>query len=325
MLNPPDSFPEDELRALLANTWELQVTASAYAPVGFGSHHWSIRDAEGGQWFVTVDELPGGPEAAAERLRELRNALSVPRTLREHGHAFAVAPVAAPDGTVVAGLGPGFAVSVYPHLDGDSHPWQPWEGADPALRAEALAVVGELHAVPRSDWGAADTEDFAIPQRATLDAALAGRLPDPAAGPFAGPAGDLVARHAALLGRLLAHHDALADAARARPETFVLTHGEPHLGNFLRVRDRLVLIDWDTALIAPPERDLWDFELGNPAVQDLYSLRWDLTETAVYLGLFSRPHLGDANERASWINLADTLANLETTAARIEPSWTSRH
>jgi spectinomycin phosphotransferase/16S rRNA (guanine(1405)-N(7))-methyltransferase len=229
------------------------------------------------------------------------------------------------DGAVLAELAPRFAVSVYAHLDGESFAWQPWNDMDPDLRAEALAVVGELHAVPRSAWGSAGTEDFAIPHCDTLDAALDGRLPDPAIGPFAGPAGTLITRHAPLLRHLLAHHGALADAARTRHETYVLTHGEPHPGNFMRADGRLVLIDWDTALTAPPERDLWGFGVGDPARQELYSLHWDLAETAVDLGVFSRSHRGDANERASWINLVDTVANLETTAARIDPSWTSRH
>ncbi|ACU71194.1 aminoglycoside phosphotransferase [Catenulispora acidiphila DSM 44928] len=325
MLNPPVPFSEEDLCALLANSWRVQAAGLDYAPVGFGSHHWSVRDTGGGRWFVNVDTLPPEPEAAATRLRDLTNALSVPRTLRDLGYTFTVAPVPTTDGAVIAELAPHFAVSVYAHLDGESFTWQPWNDMDPDVRAEALAVVAELHAVPRSAWGSADTEDFAIPQRGTLDATIAGDVPDPALGPFADPAGKLITRHAPLLRHLLSHHDALADAARTRPDTFVLTHGEPHAGNFMRTDGRLVLIDWDTALIAPPERDLWGFGVGDPARQELYSLHWDLAETAVDLGVFSRPHTGDANERAGWINLADTLANLETTAARIDPSWTSRH
>ena len=37
----------------------------------------------------------------------------------------------------------------------------------------------------------------------------------------------------------------------------MITHGEPHPGNILRSRGRLLLIDWDTAGVALPERDLW--------------------------------------------------------------------
>jgi aminoglycoside phosphotransferase (APT) family kinase protein len=37
----------------------------------------------------------------------------------------------------------------------------------------------------------------------------------------------------------------------------VLTHGEPHPGNLIQVGSRWMLVDWDTTLVAPPERDLW--------------------------------------------------------------------
>jgi spectinomycin phosphotransferase len=37
----------------------------------------------------------------------------------------------------------------------------------------------------------------------------------------------------------------------------VPTHGEPHPGNVVRTADGLVLVDWETARLAEPERDLW--------------------------------------------------------------------
>lgn len=37
----------------------------------------------------------------------------------------------------------------------------------------------------------------------------------------------------------------------------MITHGEPHPGNVIRTGAGLRLIDWTTAQIAPPERDLW--------------------------------------------------------------------
>jgi spectinomycin phosphotransferase len=36
----------------------------------------------------------------------------------------------------------------------------------------------------------------------------------------------------------------------------VLTHGEPHPANLLSAGGSLLLIDWDTVGLAPPERDL---------------------------------------------------------------------
>jgi len=64
-------------------------------------------------------------------------------------------------------------------------------------------------------------------------------------------------------GRLLDRYDVLANAARRRPERAVLTHGEPHPGNTMLTAGGWRLIDWDTVLIAPPERDLWDLDPGD--------------------------------------------------------------
>jgi len=82
--------------------------------------------------------------------------------------------------------------------------------------------------------------EITIPKRAGLEALLAGRTLDPGLGPFARRASDAVTGRVRVFFTLLAHYDRLADAARAEPDGFVLTHGEPHLANFLRVDGRLV-------------------------------------------------------------------------------------
>jgi spectinomycin phosphotransferase len=51
--------------------------------------------------------------------------------------------------------------------------------------------------------------------------------------------------------------DTLGRELRARHHPGVICHGDPHLGNILLGPDgRSWLIDWDDALLAPPERDL---------------------------------------------------------------------
>jgi len=76
------------------------------------------------------------------------------------------------------------------------------------------------------------------------------------------------------------------------------------------------MIDWDTALIAPPERDLWDLDPGDgsvlaayaertgvtpaePAIE-LYRVRWDLADIAVEVSRFRRPHAGSDDDDKSW-------------------------
>src|SRR6185437_11811130 len=127
-------------------------------------------------------------------------------------------------------------------------------------------------------------------------------------GPFAEPARHLLAGAAGPVRRGLDALDRWA-GARFSAEDLVITHGEPHPGNIIRlaaaadadadidgaagpVSGAIMLIDWDTVGLAPPERDLWmvatetGAELrryteltGRPvdmAAIELYRLRWAL-------------------------------------------------
>jgi spectinomycin phosphotransferase len=101
--------------------------------------------------------------------------------------------------------------------------------------------------------------------------------------------------------------------ARADP---VITHGEPHPANLMLVGGRLVLIDWDTAALAPPERDVsliattgnegidrYQRATGrelDPAVITLYRLRWYLDDLARAIRLFRNRHRDTPDTRRRW-------------------------
>jgi spectinomycin phosphotransferase/16S rRNA (guanine(1405)-N(7))-methyltransferase len=67
-----------------------------------------------------------------------------------------------------------------------------------------------------------------------------------------------------------------------------------------------VIVDWDTVLLAPPERDLWRLAQGGGSVLrayahatgtapderlvDLYGIRWDLADLASFATDFREPH-----------------------------------
>jgi spectinomycin phosphotransferase/16S rRNA (guanine(1405)-N(7))-methyltransferase len=103
----------------------------------------------------------------------------------------------------------------------------------------------------------------------------------------------------------------------------VLTHGEPHPANTITTEHGVVLVDWDTALLAPPERDLWDM-IGedasvaaqyealtgvaiDPDAVELYRRAWDLAEVAIYVTELRRPHERTADVDESWTNLQQYL------------------
>src|SRR5215203_4668449 len=131
-------------------------------------------------------------------------------------------------------------------------------------------------------------------------------------GPYALEVAGLISRHAAAIRSALGRYDDLVTNALSAPSRAVLTHGEPHPGNTMRTVDGWVLIDWDTARVAPPERDLWSLDPGDgtmhaayaertgtalrPALLELYRRRWDLADVAVDVARLRRAHEGTAED-----------------------------
>ena len=286
MLTPPRDFTSTDLVAALA-AWGVQGPVT-YRPVGFGSHHWTA-----GAYFVTVDEDPDFRQMEAS----LRSAADVP---------VAVAPVLTRDGSPLVRVGR-FAVTVYPFVPGESFEWGPWR--DDAHRRAALDLVLAVHRTPARH---ALVDDFTIPA-----------LPAPAdEGPYSRRAAELLRSHAAVIARAHAQYAELA--ARVDRTRMVLTHGEPHPGNTMLTTDGWRLIDWDTALVAPPERDLWHlatpetlaaYEEATGVRPDedmlaMYRLRWDLTDVTEFAAAFARPHEDSADDEESWRLLRGLLAGL---------------
>jgi hypothetical protein len=326
VLTPPEDLTADLLASVLRAGWGLGVTALEYRPVGFGSHHWEVVDPAGGRWFVTADDLRTKRHTRTEPLDvaadRLRSALTAATALRDRG-AYVVAPVPAHDGTPLVRVGDHHAVAVYPFITGRSFSWGDF--SSPQHRRAVLDLVVAVHTAPESVRRHATIDDFTIPHRDELEAALR-RTGTTGTGPYARPAAELVAAHTAPLRRTLDRYDALAAQGRHRPDRMVLTHGEPHPGNTMLTADGWRLIDWDTAMVAPPERDLWSLDPGDgsvvatyaeltgrqplPAMLELFRIRWDLADIAVEVSRFRRPHTGSADDDQAWEVLRSQLVGL---------------
>jgi spectinomycin phosphotransferase len=321
---PPREVPDDLVLDAVRSGWSPRAERAAYLPVGFGSHHWEVTGADGERWFATVDEVRGDASSST-----LAAALSVPHAAREAGVVGVHAPVPATDGLLVHRIRRAWVVSVQPWLVGDAGRF-----GDRLQDDEALAVVDllvGLHAVP-PDRTRARVDDDTVPGRGMLEALVA-RLGDPGvwrAGPLAAGVRELLVEHGYMLARALAAHDAEAD-----PEApLVVTHGEPHPGNLVRTPSGPCLVDWDTALLATPERDLWlvaarsgpdvvgRYEEASGRTVDVARLRhqerrWALTDVADYV-----PALAGAPEETEdtawqWEALVGTLADLERLSTRV--------
>jgi len=306
----------------------LVVASLRYRAVGFGSHHWEVVDSSGERWFVTVDELDlkrhslGEPGDAA--VHRLRAALHTARNLRDTGCTFVVAPVLAIDGEPLVESAGRCGVALYPYVEGESFSWG--EFATAKHRRAVLDLIVEVHTAPAAASRHALVDDFGIPHRDELESSLIPRDDVWDRGPYGALASALVAENAATIQRLLARYDDLAKRAGEPARPTVLTHGEPHPGNTMLTADGWVLIDWDTVLLAPPERDLWSLDPGDrsipgayeaatglaprPAMLDLYRLRWDLADIAVYVSLFRGQHSGTPDDDKSWGELCSLIARL---------------
>ncbi|HUJ04947.1 MAG TPA: phosphotransferase [Streptosporangiaceae bacterium] len=325
MLTEPDGLGADVLASALAREWQLAAASITHRPVGFGSHHWAVTDESGTRWFATADELEVKRLSLSEPLdavfARLSAALGAAMDLRAHGRDFVVAPVPTVSGGPLARQGERFSIALYPFVDGTSFEWGDF-GA-PGHRLAIVKLLVGVHTAPPAAVRRALADDFTIPHRDELEAALDpfGGAPQDL-GPFARPLAALLAANAEPIRRQLGRYDELAVRTRSAGGPVVLTHGEPHPGNTMLTADGWRLIDWDTALIARPERDLWDLDPGDGSVLaayadaigiapstaalDLYRLRWDLADLAVGVSRLRARHAGSADDRKSW-NLLRSL------------------
>jgi Phosphotransferase enzyme family len=329
VLTEPRELDRSELTQALEDHWRLRAPELEYLAVGFGSHHWSAVDARGTRCFVTVDDLEADFRDATDfdsAFAALERAFRTAAALRnDAGLEFVVAPLVDRDGAFLRRLNDRYAMTVLPLIEGESSDWGPYE--DPDDRRLMGAVLARLHAatelvptdLPRS-------EDFALPAREALVDALRDLDRTWDFGPFAEPARKLLHACAQELERRVSRYDQLVADVREHSDSWVITHGEPHRANVIRDRQGAVqLVDWDTTLIAPRERDLhmvldedltgWDeyteiagaVALNHDALK-LYRWWWELADITVFVAGFRRPHERTEDTVASWEILARNLA-----------------
>jgi spectinomycin phosphotransferase len=319
---PPQGIDDRRLSRALEEHWGLAPGRLGYLPVGFGDHHWELTDRAGRRWFVTVAELASawrgtGPAAG---YADLRAAMDTVAALTGAGLEFAVAPVPTAGGQALAPLGGEHAITVFPYLDADAS----GELSAPDQMA-LIDMLARLHDATPLAAPTAPVRRPDLPVRHFLETALRELSQPWHGGPYSEPTRQLVARHASPFGQALAWFDELTrEAARYGPP--VITHGEPHSDNILRSAGRLYLIDWGSAGLALPERDLWDLgdangdaadryaELTgrplNTAMMRMYQLRWILEEIMLSVREFRGPHEHNGDTGLAWEALAEETENL---------------
>jgi spectinomycin phosphotransferase len=153
-------------------------------------------------------------------------------------------------------------------------------------------------------------------------------------GPFSDYARELLVARADAIAELVAGFDRLVESTRAARANLVITHGEPHPGNLMSVDGSLVLVDWDTTGLGPPERDVsllvttgdaaidrYQSATGrelDPAVITLYQVRWYLDDLASAIRLLSNRHRDTPDTRMWRDSLAPALRQLGDWLQRLD-------
>lgn len=305
MRTPPDDLTADDLAAALQSGWGIRAGSLHYAPVGFGSHHWTTTDRVGRRWFVTADRIQDGGRSR----RVLSAALATTLHLRRHGLEFVVPPLTARSGEVLHQVGP-YAVSLYPLLD----------ELTVAGESDLVGMIARLHSATSAARTSAPVDDFVIPHRQAVTDTLAGSSDPLRTGPYSARFRDLVTAHRDVIEAGFRRYDEASRTVCADRSGWVVTHGEPKPDNVMITPEGPVLIDWETLRLAPPARDLWmtgDTDrysalTGRTIAADdleLFRLRWDLADLSGFASWFVAAHDQTPETEIGWRACVDICQN----------------
>ncbi|MCG5462264.1 phosphotransferase [Micromonospora sp. MED01] len=229
--------------------FSLQLSAMELVTSGADQHArlWLAQAADGSRYAV---KLSGGGTPAG---------LVVSAYLAGQGVPGIAAPLRSVDGRLSIDHD-GRRLSVVPWVSDQRALDGPMTGAHWRAYGEVLAAV---HAVPVTEelGRLLPAGGAAYPTIVTATRAVAECLRDPDPADLADPlVTELAGVWSAVADRLrflTREVERRAAEQRDRPGSHVVCHGDPHLGNLLLGADGQVwLIDWDDAVLAPPECDL---------------------------------------------------------------------
>jgi spectinomycin phosphotransferase len=327
---PPLDLDEWGLADALTRSWDLDVGQLRYIPKGSGSYH-CITQTPTHRYFLTVDDLEtkpwlgGSPDSTFEGLEAAYD--SALALHRQANLSFVVAPIPQPAGGTALRFSERYALTVFPFMDGEPGAW-----GDPIGRTDReqlLRRLAELHRSTPAAASRAPRPGLVLPGRAVLESALDAIDRPWTGGPFSEPARRQLALHAAAVHEWMAAFDHLAGLVEEAGAEQVVTHGEPHPGKLIHTGNGVLLVDWDTVGLAPPERDLWMFDDESPnilapyteasgrTVDDtalaLFRLAWTLSDIAAFTALFRSDHERHPGAGKSLRALAGSLVGGLTT------------
>jgi spectinomycin phosphotransferase len=244
MLEKPD-VPDERLIACLRDDYGVRVTEIAFLPLGYDVNTAVYRVADGATPYFLKLRSGDFDEAT----------IAIPRFLYDCGISAVIPPIPTGDKRLWTRMD-AYAVVLSPFIIGRNGWDQPlsdrqWVDFGSALRGlhTANMLPSLTQGVPHETFSPHWRDMVREFQARAADTAFI----DPVAARTAAFLRDTRDRITDLVGRA----KRLGDALRAQPLPNVLCHADIHAGNvLLAANGALFIVDWDTLLFAPKERDL---------------------------------------------------------------------
>jgi spectinomycin phosphotransferase len=245
MLEKPD-LPDETIIACLRDVYGLGVAQIAFLPLGadVNTAVYRVLAEDGASYFL---KLRGG---AFDEL-----VVAIPQFLGGQGMGTIIAPIPTRERDLWARVDR-FTMILYPFVEGqngfDAHVSdRHWIELGVALKRMHTAVV------PPSLRQRIPQETFASHWRDRVKTFQARVEDTPFADPVAARLAAFMQTKRDLIHDLVGRAERLARALQTRPLVYVLCHADIHAANILvGSNDGLYIVDWDTLVLAPKERDL---------------------------------------------------------------------
>jgi spectinomycin phosphotransferase len=250
------TLDKSRLAELLTCAYGIVVVELAFVPTGWVSACYRVTCNDGTRRFLKLQPLLGPPVTAASS-----PAFYLPLThqLYARGHLPAIAyPLATREGQLWT-TWEGWRVILHNHIDGQvvGH-----DGMTDAIVSQLAGLVGRLHrSLPVLDLEVRFFESFEFAFHAEVVAVLA-KLGNTGLGKRVGWQGlqDLLLPNRRDVLQALGLLQALGDRAKAAAHPVVVCHTDLHGENLMwDDAGRLYIVDWEGAVLAPREQDLFMF------------------------------------------------------------------
>jgi spectinomycin phosphotransferase len=303
MLIKPD-LKDEEIVRCLRDAYGLTVEKIAFLPLGadFNTAVYRVTTSNQMDYFL---KLRSG--------KFLEASVSVPKHLADIGIKQVIPPILTKLGRLYSGLG-SFKAILYPYVEGRN-------GVEAKLSEDQWvqfgAAIKRLHStdIPSSITNGVPRETFSSKWRETVKSFL-GRIENEVfEEPVAVKMAEFLKSKSSEILKLVERAEELAITIQKQPLDYVLCHADMHGWNLIVDKEAaLYIVDWDTLIFAPVERDLmfvgagiWDSGLTASEEESLFYQGYGQTTINKYVLCYYRFEriIQDIGDYCEYIFLSD--------------------